>query len=118
MNFQVFKKHIVIRSGSIIGLFMAPSVVFATHESLDSLFFGNIFGFGGSTLGSILFLAADIISFAISVVFALALLFFFWGVAKYILSAGDEESVGTGRRFMVGGIVALLVMVSVWGLVF
>ena len=47
--------------------------------------------------------------------FILALLFFFWGIAKYIRSAGSEKD--EGKIIMVWGIVALFVMASVWGLV-
>lgn len=49
---------------------------------------------------------------------AVALLFFFWGLAKFIRSAGDEKAVEEGKRTMIWGVVALFVMVSVWGLVF
>lgn len=50
----------------------------------------------------------------VPLVFTLALLFFFWGVAKYIWSAGDKEE---GKKIMVWGVVALFVMSSIWGLV-
>ncbi len=48
--------------------------------------------------------------------FAAAMLFFFWGVAKYIRSEGEGKD--DGKRIMVWGVVALFVMSSVWGLVF
>ncbi len=48
---------------------------------------------------------------------ALALLFFFWGLALFILKAGSEEGRAKGRVRMVWGIVALFVIVAVWGLV-
>jgi hypothetical protein len=51
----------------------------------------------------------------IPIVFSLAVLLFFWGVAKYIWSAGTGKE--EGKRIMVWGIVALFVMSSVWGLV-
>jgi len=47
----------------------------------------------------------------------LGVLFFIWGLAFYILSAADEEKKKEGRNIMVWGVVALFVMVSVWGLV-
>jgi uncharacterized membrane protein YgcG len=52
----------------------------------------------------------------IQLVFILALLFFFWGVAKYIWSAspGNKEE---AKTIMIWGVVALFVMSSVWGLV-
>ena len=48
--------------------------------------------------------------------FMLALLFFFWGVAKYIWSESNEDK-GKGKQIMVWGVVALFVMSSIWGLV-
>ncbi len=59
----------------------------------------------------------DLVSLTIPLVAALALLAFFWGLAKFILNADDEESRKSGKQFMIWGIIALFVMVSVWGLV-
>jgi hypothetical protein len=59
----------------------------------------------------------DIINrFLIPIAFSLALLYFFYGVAKYIRSAGSDKD--EGRKIMVWGVVALFVMSSVWGLVY
>ena len=51
----------------------------------------------------------------IPLVFSLALLFFFWGVAKYIWSAGDAKE--EGKKIMVWGVIALFVMSSIWGII-
>lgn len=60
--------------------------------------------------------AKDLVTFTlIPLVFTLALLFFFWGVVKYIRSAGNEKE--EGKKIMIWGVVALFVMSSVWGLV-
>lgn len=60
---------------------------------------------------------SNLVQMALPVVAGLALLAFFWGLAKFIFAAGDEESKADGKRIMIWGIVALFVMVSVWGLV-
>lgn len=52
-----------------------------------------------------------------TVVMALALIFFFWGLAKFILSAGDEEKKKEGRNIMIWGVIALAIMVAIWGVV-
>jgi len=70
-----------------------------------------------STLGGLIPLVEDIIGFLTPVVVALALLYFFWGLAKFILSAGDEVDSKKGRDMMIWGIIALFVMVSVWGII-
>ena len=59
----------------------------------------------------------QIINLLIPIVFALAMLYFFWGLAQYILASGDPEKREEGRNKMIWGIVALFVMAAVWGLV-
>ncbi len=59
----------------------------------------------------------NIVDLLIPVVTALALLFFFWGLAKFILAAGDESAKDEGKRIMIWGVVALFVMAAVWGLI-
>ena len=52
------------------------------------------------------------------IVIALAVLAFFWGLAKFIFNvSGDEKSVEEGKRIMIWGVIALFVMVSVWGII-
>ena len=58
-----------------------------------------------------------LVDLALPIVVSLALLAFFWGLAKFIFAAGDEESKADGKKIMIWGVVALFVMVSVWGLV-
>ncbi len=55
--------------------------------------------------------------FGVPIILLLALLYFFYGLAEYILSAKDVESRIEGRERMIQGVVALFVMASVWGLV-
>lgn len=59
----------------------------------------------------------NMIDSLIFVFVALALLVFFWGLVKFITKAGDEKSVEEGRNTMVWGLIALFVMISVWGIV-
>ncbi len=59
----------------------------------------------------------DLINTATPIIVALALLAFFWGLAMYIWGNKDETDGGKGRDMMIYGIIALFVMVSVWGLV-
>ena len=89
-------KRIAILSVALL----APALALAA-ETLD-----NVVGTVGGIIGALT-----------PIVVALALLFFFWGLAKYILNAGDEAAKAEGRMIMIWGIIALFVMVSVWGLV-
>jgi len=48
---------------------------------------------------------------------SLAFLAFFWGIAVYIFKAGDEKEKERGKNIMFYGVIALFVMVAVWGLI-
>ena len=51
-------------------------------------------------------------------IFAIAVVMFIWGAVKFfIINAGEEAKREQGKQFMIWGIIALAVMVSVWGLV-
>jgi len=76
-----------------------------------------VFVFAATDIQGIIITIGDIIALATPIIVALALLFFFWGLAIYILNTGDEEKKSQGRTIMIWGIIALFVMVSVWGLV-
>jgi hypothetical protein len=58
-----------------------------------------------------------LVDIALPIVVGIALLGFFWGLAKFIFAAGDEGKRDEGKKVMIWGIVGLFVMVSVWGLV-
>ena len=53
----------------------------------------------------------------IQLLVALAVVFFLWGAAKFLRNAEDSGKREEGRMFMLYGIIALFVIVSVWGLV-
>jgi len=59
----------------------------------------------------------EIIKMLIVLAAAVALLAFFWGLARFIFKSGDEKAVEEGKRIMKWGLVALFVMVSVWGII-
>jgi len=85
---------------------------------LSMIISSPIFAFAalGQT-GTLLLNAQNIITtILIPMVFTLALLFFFYGVAKYVWSAGGDKE--EGKKIMIWGVVALFVMSSVWGLVY
>ena len=56
----------------------------------------------------------DLVSIALPVVAGLALLAFFYGLVKFIFAGAGGKI--EGKNFMIWGVVALFVMVSVWGL--
>lgn len=61
-------------------------------------------------------MAGGIIQALIPIVIGLAVLVFLWGVLQYVIRS-DDPGKAEARNFMLWGIIALFVMVSVWGLV-
>ncbi len=83
----------------VVGVALLPALAFAQEAT------------------SILEKVQSILNLVVPIVMTLALLYFFWGLANYILGAGDEEKRKAGRDMMIWGVIALFVMASVWGLV-
>lgn len=79
--------------------YAAPNVPPTDYKSLISLFISYIL-------------------LVIPIVMLLAILFFFWGITKYIFSQGSESSKMEGKNIMVWGVVALFFMVSIYGIVY
>ena len=77
-----------------------PVVSFAALDGLKGLIveFGNI------------------LKLIVPVLFGLALIFFFWGLTQFILNAGEAEAREDGKQRMLWGIVALFVIVSIYGI--
>ena len=93
------KKHINLFAYPL--LIALPSISFAAFNSIKNLL---------RDFKSIL----DLI---VPIVFALALIFFFWGIAEFIRSAGDTKTLESGKNKMIWGIVGLFVMISIYGII-
>lgn len=52
----------------------------------------------------------------IPIAFSIALLVFFWGIARFMLSAGSEQIMREKRPIMWWGIISLFVIFSIWGI--
>lgn len=67
------------------------------------------------TFSGLVYMLISFINPLAAILVSLALLIFFWGIVQYIYSGGSEGH-EHGRQLMVWGIVALFVLVSIWGL--
>lgn len=94
----------MIKKFLVLGLIFSPAVSLAQ-------------GATAGTLGGVLDGVYGLVSQIVPILLVLALVVFFWGLIKYIWAAGDAEGKASGLKIMVGGIIALFVMASVWGLV-
>lgn len=68
------------------------------------------------TIGDIIQLVDAIVSDLIPIAASLALLAFFWGLAKYIFRAGQEDA-DQGKDIMIAGVIALFLIAAVGGIV-
>jgi len=57
-----------------------------------------------------------IINPLITFLFALAIIYFIYGLAKYLLSPDNEEIRKTSKQHMLWGIVGMFIMVAVFGI--
>ena len=88
-------------------------VIIATLALAPALAFAQQLGNIETLITSI----GRVVALALPIVVAIALLVFFWGLVKFIFAQGNEESKADAKRIMLWGIIALFVMISVWGLV-
>ncbi len=73
--------------------------------------------FTSSTFGDTISGANSLIKFVWPVLFGLAILVFFKGLVAFIAKSGDAKSHEDGKSLMIWGIIALFVMVSVFGII-
>lgn len=74
---------------------------------------------GGSGAGPLGVIAGKILNFILlfpKLIVGLALVYFFFGLIKYVSGVGDKDKIAA-RETMIYGIIGLFVMVSVWGIV-
>jgi uncharacterized membrane-anchored protein len=92
----------------LIAIAIAVALVPALSQAANTGNFDNVFGAIDTVMG--------LITKLIPIVIGAAVLVFLFGILKFIF-AGDEEARKSARSFMIFGVIALFVMVSVWGLV-
>lgn len=119
MNLKT-KNHIVsfiIKNSFMVLMFLlvVSPVHFIYAESLKGIDCSNVTADNLKNLAS--FVVCFLNNYVVPFIFALALIAFIWGVMQYYLNPENEEKRSKGKEFIVGGLIALFVMVSVWGLV-
>ncbi len=86
----------------LTALALAPAFVFAqTLGNLETLL---------TSIGRL-------VDLALPIVVAIALLAFFWGLVKFIFAQGDETAKADAKKIMLWGLIALFVMIAVWGII-
>ncbi len=54
---------------------------------------------------------------AIAIIIGIAVVAFLWGVSRVVLYAGDADAKKSGKEIMIYGLIAIFIMVSVWGII-
>ena len=93
--------------------------IFKTALFAGTFLFLPTFAFALTTVTnfqSFVTLIIEILGLLVPIIFALTMIVFFWGIAQFILSAGNEQKRSEGKQIMLWGIIALFVMMSVWGI--
>lgn len=67
-------------------------------------------------LTEIIQLITGLVLSVVPVVAALALLYFFWGIALFLFNIEDKEAIKKGRARMFWGLIALFVIISLGGI--
>ena len=75
------------------------------------------FAQGISGLTTLVDSIGGIVAKVIPIMFALAIIYFFWGLIQFIRSAGDPKKASEDKSIMIYGVIAIAVMVSIYGLV-
>jgi len=104
--------NIIVRTFKLEGTapILKPLTAFGTSATCDLS--------GNPTFQDLLCYITKIINNSvIPLIFALALVMFVWGVVQFVIKSDEETKKEKGKQFMLWGIIALTVMVSVWGLV-
>ena len=83
-------------------LFLVPAFAFAQQLTNIQTFLTSI---------------GRLVNTALPIVVGIALLAFFWGLARFIFQAGDDEKRKEAKHMMIWSVIAFFVMVSIWGLV-
>lgn len=94
----------------IYGLLASSPVLALAQTPGEILGSGGLGGFGTTVVQ---FLNNTVIP----VLFAVAIVYFIYGVVKFVMAAGDEEKVKEGKSAMIWGIIGLVVIISVFGLI-
>ena len=91
---------------ALLSAIILPNITFAAASC------GSITDFTG-----LVTCITGLINDIIYVLIGIAVLLFIAGLVKYITAGGDEKQVAEAKSYILFGIIAIFVMVSVWGLV-
>lgn len=110
----IFMKKLFLISFVFFGL-VSFSVAHAADQLVGSAScpYGNM----DSITGIINWASCLLMQIIVPFLFALATAGFIYGVINYYLNPGNEKKREEGKKFIVGGLIALFMMTAMWGIV-
>lgn len=92
---------------------MKKSILFFTFIFLPTLVLAVDFTMAGSTFKDVILYVVSIINAAIPIMVSIAFIVFFWGLSKFVIGADNDAEIKKGKEFMLWGILALFLLISV-----
>lgn len=116
-----FFKKIIVATLALLPMISFAAKAFNYNTTGTTRYYGS-YGSGGGGSGSgglwnLFYIAMDFLSQAVILLIALAVVFFLYGILKYITAGDDEEKRTKMKNTMIYGIIGLFVMISFWGIV-
>ena len=87
---------------SLVTLFFTPLIIYAQNFTYIYTFLDSV---------------ATVLFLLLPVLVGLALVMFVWGLVVFIAQSGNDQAREVGKQRMIWGLVALFIIVSVWGIV-
>jgi hypothetical protein len=109
MKKKLISLGLIVSSVFMFVAFLVPQFASAQNQTCFNIDNANTFSVLLCRIGNIL-------NSVIPILITLAVIYFIWGVIQYGI-AKDESAKTEGRGAMINGLIALMVIVSVWGLV-
>lgn len=96
----------------LVATFLLPIVTYASHQSIPACLIN-----GGKGIIQYICFGIHIIGLLVPITFGVAIVFFLYGVAKFIVQSNNDKDREEGKKVIVWGVIALFVGVSVAGFI-
>ena len=104
----------MMKHGKKIGIIVLSALpAFASAQSAS----GVLNSTTGATLQTIVGKLVGFINLLVPVLASAAIVFFFYGLVRFIRNSGDSKGRAVGRDAIVWGLIGMFVIISLWGIV-
>lgn len=71
------------------------------------------FSLAGSNFKGVIYEILSIIGLVLPILYSLCFIAFFWGLSRFVLNPGNATEIKNGRTYMIWGVTALFVLISI-----